>query len=154
MIVDLDLLSYRNYLNIKVDAEGKSILFDPVRKKNYMAMPEELIRQLCIVYLTRACSYPLSRIQVEKQLYVGGQKRRFDIVVLDWELNPYLIVECKSHKVKINATTLSQLALYNYELNAPFIWITNGPLSLIAEIDHQSKNFTWVDKIPSFPKSE
>jgi hypothetical protein len=66
-------------------------LFDPIRRKNVAATPEEKARQAFIQALLRA-GYPQSAIQVE---YSAG-KGRFDVAVSLPNGTLWLLAECKA----------------------------------------------------------
>jgi type I site-specific restriction endonuclease len=52
--------------------------------------------------------------------------KRFDILVYDKKLKPFLLVECKRTEVEITQKTIDQVLAYNHTLNAPNIFLTNG----------------------------
>ena len=53
MQLELDLLSYKKELKVKM-VKGQKKIFDSIRKKWYVWQPEELVRQLLILYLIEA----------------------------------------------------------------------------------------------------
>ncbi|MDP5081118.1 MAG: type I restriction enzyme HsdR N-terminal domain-containing protein, partial [Winogradskyella sp.] len=61
--------------------ENKVSIFDVIRKKFISLQPEEWVRQHCIHYLINTKQFPLSLINVEKELLINGLKKRYDIVV-------------------------------------------------------------------------
>jgi type I restriction enzyme M protein len=54
-----------------IEKGDKAYFRCPVRKKDIVAKPEEAIRQLWIVRLTRHYGYPLSRLAVEYPITFG-----------------------------------------------------------------------------------
>ena len=52
--------------------------------------------------------------------------RRFDILVYDKALKPFLLVECKRKEVKLTQQTVDQVVSYNFAIQAPYILITNS----------------------------
>lgn len=141
------LLSYRDRLKTK-DREGKKLIFDPIRKKWLVLLPEELVRQLLIHYLLDQ-GIAMERIQVERGLTVNGVRKRFDIVIYDKDVKPYIICECKSHKVKINQATVDQAGNYNISLKAPYLLVTNGLTMRIVHIDFSTKTFEEISALPT-----
>ena len=112
---------------IKVRNDGfKSEIFDPVRKIWVIKTPEEEVRQKFILYLLNVKKIPLSHISVEHGVLINGTMKRYDIVVFDENLKPYLVVECKAPEIKLTQKVLDQAGRYNSALRAPFICITNG----------------------------
>lgn len=72
------------------------------RKKN-SGKPEEVIRQLWLIKLTRGYKYPLDRIEVEKSVQFGREVREksADIVLYkEDKITPYIIFELKQPNAK------------------------------------------------------
>lgn len=147
-MIDIDLHQYSDRLQIKKTG-GKTMIFDMIRKKYLVFQPEEMVRQLLIIYLIEI-GYPKEKIQVEKGLNVLGQYRRFDIVVYDPSYEPYLLVECKSHKVVINQETFDQIANYNLILRAPYLLVSNGIQNYCSQLDFDRKHIKELTAIPEY----
>ena len=130
---------------IKQEGENE-LIFCIVRKRWIRITPEEWVRQNFLLYLTEVLQYPLSLIAVEKQLYLGELKKRFDIVVFDKTAQPFLIVECKEMNVALSETVLQQVLRYNINLQARYVVITNGNECLAFEKQHN--NFLPLEKMP------
>ena len=94
MHIDLNLAQYATALQYDELPDGKAYFYDPIRKKHVRALPEEMVRQLCLYYMINICDYPIKFIQVERSLNIEGVKRRYDIIVFDKNTNPFLLVEC------------------------------------------------------------
>ena len=77
------------------------MIFDEYRKQWLHTYTEEWVRQNFLQYLVQVKRYPASLIAVEKEIYLGDLKKRFDIVVYK-ESKPWMIVECKEMKVPLN----------------------------------------------------
>ncbi len=121
-------------LNIKL-IESKKFIFDQVRKKKVIMTPEEWVRQSVIYYLVNSLNYPLGLISVESSLNYNSLKKRSDIIVKTRDgLNNYLLVECKSFKIKLNDTHLSQVSMYNKKYSSRYVMITNGIDHLVFSI--------------------
>lgn len=96
--------------------------------------PEEQVRQSLLHECLRLVPKPF--IQVERPIYEYGQsdsKLRADIVILDEENNPHLVIECKEPLVFLTLQTKEQVMEYNTVIQAPFIAMTNGRQTLIFE---------------------
>lgn len=63
---------------------------------------------------------------MEKQIQLGDVKKRFDILVYNGAVKPWLMVECKSKEVQINKKVLNQVLNYNMAVPVPYLIITNG----------------------------
>lgn len=143
----IDLSIYAQYVRIK-QVEQKDYIRCLVRNKDLVLQPEELVRQLLLIHLTRTLGYPLSLIQVEKEVKVNKLSKRFDIIVYNHEMQPHLLIECKSHTLKISQKGLDQIGRYNLVVQAPYIVLTNGNHFLCAAIDVANNAYTIIDEIP------
>ena len=76
--------------------KGKECIFDPHRRKWLILTPEEWVRQNFIQYLIQVMNYPASLIALEKEIWLGEMKKRFDILVYNKDHQPWMIVECKA----------------------------------------------------------
>lgn len=146
-MIDINLHKYKSQLRLKKENKN-TLIFDPIRKKHLVLQPEELVRQLLICHLIHL-GYPKEKIQVEKGLEINGLKRRFDIVVYDSDFSPFLLVECKSHTVKITQDAFDQIANYNLQIRAPFLLLTNGVQTYCCALNFNDKTIEHLDKIPS-----
>jgi hypothetical protein len=127
---------------------GRSKVWDDVRKKWLLLTPEELVRQSCVQYLMTAMQYPTTKIAIEKSLLYNGRLKRFDIVVYDKTFKPWMLIECKRPEVPITEQTLFQATQYLASLNAPYVWLTNGVHNYCAHIDEGTLN--WLFHLPSY----
>jgi len=122
-MLKLNLPSY-DYL---IKKENDSIyIYDPVRKKYILLTPEEWVRQHFLNYLIAYISVPITMISVEASLKYNKLLKRADILVYSNNGLPLLLVECKAPTVQLSTDTLLQLSIYNKNLNAPSLAITNG----------------------------
>jgi hypothetical protein len=78
------------------EQNGRPELFDVIRSKWVALGPEEWVRQNFIQWMVKVNQIPLSAIAVERQLKLGQENRRFDVLVYDNHLQPWMMVECKS----------------------------------------------------------
>ena len=135
MLIEIDLIKYRPHLETKSE-NGKNFLFCPIRKKYLVLQPEELVRQLLLIYLTKEKGYPKSKIAVEKGLKINELERRFDVLIYDKNTHPFLLVECKAPEVKITQNTFEQISQYNLSLQVPFLLVTNGITNYFCKMDY------------------
>ncbi|MDX2172505.1 MAG: type I restriction enzyme HsdR N-terminal domain-containing protein [Bacteroidota bacterium] len=131
-------LKYPSFaVKVKND-DGKTKIFDPIRKKWFVLTPEEWVRQHVLNYLIEVKKYPASLISVEKEIALNNLKKRYDIVIYKRDLNPFLIVECKAPFVSLDISTIEQAQRYNLMLRANYLMITNGITDLI--LNSENKN--------------
>lgn len=128
----------------------KEQVFDPVRKKWIALSPEEDVRQQLIGYLSNNLGYPLSRMVCEYSVVINGLKYRGDLVILDKELNPFFLAECKAPSVRIGRETFEQILRYNCALNVRCLLLTNGKTTYFAVQDQLSGNYDYHTEIPSY----
>lgn len=96
-------------------------------------------------------NYGSGRIAVEKKIKYGSESKRFDIVIYDADMNPFILVECKSHDIKLNQNSLFQASRYNIALKAPYICVSNGLNSFVARIDFHSMKIEKMEELPECP---
>ncbi|MBJ6610478.1 MAG: N-6 DNA methylase [Candidatus Thiothrix moscowensis] len=126
---------------------GKRYLTCLVRKKEVLAKPEEIVRQLWLQRLTQHYGYPVSRITVEHPITFGRDtSKRADIVIFDAERPtvPYLIVEVKQGKLKDGK---EQLRSYCHATGAPLALWGNG----IQQVVWHRKNPNHFVEMPDLP---
>lgn len=149
-MLNIDLTQYQLQLTIKKE-EGKSYIFDPIRGKYVRFQPEEMVRQLVIQYLLDK-GYNKNRIAVEKLVVVNERRRRFDLLVYQNNMTPFLLVECKSPEVQLNQGVLDQIARYNLPLQAAYLLITNGPETYCCQMEYEEKSYQFIQELPVFPE--
>ena len=113
------------------EGNAQATVFDPVRRKHVAATPEEAVRQAVIRYLVDTLRVPLNLIGVEYSLSAlePGNLRRVDIVA--WrpgagQLSPWLLVECKKPRVRIDDEVAWQAAGYLARIPCAYVMLTNG----------------------------
>ena len=152
MNIDLDLHQYRQFLKLKKTKED-NLIFDPIRKKYIIIQPEEIVRQLFLAFILHENIYPVNLIQVEKGIRVNDLMKRFDVVIYDRKIRPFILIEIKSHKSKLNQTSFDQAARYNIALKAPYLILTNGMSTRCAFVDHQKEKYEFLSNLPSLSEA-
>lgn len=149
MRIDLPLLKFQDDLKIKKE-DGFTFIFDTIRKKYLKLAPEEMVRQLLIQWMVQEHQVNSNRIAVERGITVNGMYKRCDVLVYDFNLRPFLLVECKAPQVKITQKTFEQIARYNIPLKVPYLLVSNGQDNYCCKIDFPTNSFEFLDKIPSY----
>lgn len=149
MLVAINLLKYQAQLDIKY-TNAQKYIFGIIRKKYLVLTPEEIVRQLILHYLIEEQGYPKNRIRVEMGLEVNEMTKRCDILVFNKALEPILLVECKSAKVKIDDKVFDQIAQYNMSLKVPYLLVTNGPVNYCSIINREEKTFEFLKEVPHY----
>lgn len=144
---EIDLLKYE--VKIK-EKEGKRYVFDAIRKKHLVLTPEELVRQKFVRYLIEEMKYPRALFRLEGGLKYGEMQKRSDILVYNQQGLPYLLIECKSYKIKLNQEVFNQASVYNRTVRARFLGITNGIEHIFYEMDYSTLNHRLLDTVPHY----
>lgn len=138
-------------INIKSKLVDESIqIFDIVRKKYLLLTPEEWVRQHVVHYLIFHKKYPLGLMQIEKLIKYNSLKTRADILVLDTNSNPLILVECKAPSVSIDKDAFFQIAKYNSSLKAKYLFVTNGLVHYCCEMDYASGATNYLKEFPEY----
>jgi hypothetical protein len=146
--LDLQLLNYKDDLLIK-NIDGRPHIFDPVRRKNILVLPEEYVRQLIIVWLQKVVGIPTTLMALEKKIQLQEGYKRFDVVCYNRAMEPKILIECKSFDIALTESIARQISIYNQILKCPFLIITNGKESMIYNID-QEGNIKGLSSVESF----
>ena len=114
--------------------------------------PEEWVRQHVIEYLTIEKKYPLSLINVEKQIMVNGLAKRYDIIIFNSDGSIHLLVECKAPSINISQETFDQIARYNFNLDATYLMVTNGLEHYHCKMLKEEEKYLFMKEIPEFSR--
>jgi hypothetical protein len=118
---------------------------DALRNKWLVLTPEEHVRQCLLQYLSGPAGYPGGRIAVERRV---GTALRFDAVVYDDQLSPWMVIECKSPDVPVTDAVLHQLLRYHRSLQCRYWLLCNGLVTLCAEAGAEGP--VWLDALPAY----
>ena len=151
--IHINLLKWTHLLRTRT-RDGQRFIFDPIRKKWILLTSEEFVRQLLIQYLVTEKGFPISRISVEKEIVIEGVPRRYDLTVFDRQVNPLLLVECKSPDTHLDQPVFDQILHYNMKLNVRFLVVTNGTKNYCCSIDPEEKCLRFHHAIPAFNELE
>ncbi len=105
--------------------EGKAYLQCLVRRRWIVAKPEEIVRQLMIVFVRDTLNYPLAHVHCEEPIAMGTDTKKADIVVFtdDTCTQKYLIIEVKKPD---RTNGMDQLKSYLSATGAFFGMWSNG----------------------------
>lgn len=131
-------------------SENKPQIFDLIRKKFIILTPEEWVRQHVLRFLHHHLNYPLSHINVEREIKLKNTRKRYDIVVFNQDGSIQIIVECKAPKIAITQDTFDQIARYNLELDATYLMVTNGLSHYYCQIDFDMERYQFLKELPVY----
>jgi hypothetical protein len=146
--LNLDLLPFQSGLRYQKDKNGLTKVFDPLRKRYFIATPEEIVRQLWIVYLVEYLALNPKLIAIERAFSINQLNKRFDLVIFSNTTKPVLLAEFKAPGVKITQSAFDQIAQYNMALQVPYSLVSNGMQHFCFQIDNDRKGFVWQKELP------
>ena len=129
-MITLNLPPYESRI---VDQEDGKYIFDIIRKKYIKLLPEEWVRQNFIHFLITHRRYPAGLFRIERSAVKAYRKGRTDIQIWNNEGKPLLLVECKSFELTLNKKAILQASVYNHDLKARFLVLTNGLKHFVFE---------------------
>jgi hypothetical protein len=92
--------------------DGKTFVFDPLRRRWVALTPEEEVRQKMLYLLVEHLQVPAGLVAVEYSLKVNGLDKRADAVVFSTDGAPLMILECKAPSVELTPSVLDQALRY------------------------------------------
>lgn len=137
-------------IKTRINNDGKTEVFDAIRKKYVVLQPEEWVRQQFIGFLIRHKNYPASLISIEKGLTINQLQKRFDAVVFSRNGLPLVLIEFKAPKVKLSEKTFSQVAAYNLKMHVKYLIISNGLTHYCCKMDYKNNSFLFLKDIPDY----
>ena len=136
-------------VDIKI-IESKNYIFDLIRKKYLILTPEEWVRQNLVRYFINDLNYPKGLIKTESSLKYNNLKKRSDILIFNNDMTHFLVVECKSYKLKLNKSHISQSAMYNKIYKSKYVMISNGLDHIVCKYDWNNDSFEFMKSIPKY----
>ena len=126
----LDLFTTQEKKRLQMfEKNGRVRIRCMVRDRDYIAKPEEVVRQLMLNHLHYTLGYPISHLAVEVSVHMGSgvSKKAADIVAYrePQKIIPYIIIEVKKPGRKDGR---EQLHSYMNATGAPFGMWTNGKI--------------------------
>ena len=145
---------HSNLLNndLKIESNHKKkYVFDRIRKKKVVLTPEEWVRQSNINHLITYLNYPEGLISIESLLKYNNLNKRSDILVKSRNgIDNYLLIECKSFKMRLNESHLSQVSVYNNVYSSKYMMITNGIDHFVISGSDKSVDINILNYIPDY----
>ena len=122
-----------------IKRNGRTIIFDELRRKYVTLTPEEWVRQHFVHYLITFKKYPQGLIANEVSLTLNDTTKRCDTVVYDRQARPRIIVEYKAPHIEITQTVFDQITRYNMVLKVDYLIVSNGLNHYCCHIDYNTK---------------
>jgi hypothetical protein len=137
--------------SIRQVLEQRTEIFDAFRHKYVVLTPEEWVRQHMLHFMQHELKYPKNLLGVEVSMKRLGMNERADIVVYTPQMEPWLVVECKSADVELKQHVFDQAARYNLVQGVKYLVITNGIRLIAAQIDEISQKCFFLKSMPVYP---
>ena len=130
------------------EREGKTFVFDPLRKRFVLLTPEEEVRQKMLYLLVEHLKVPAGLVAVEYSLKVNGLDKRADAVVFGSDGSPLMVVECKAASVALTQAVLDQALRYHSALKPKYLLLSNGTVTYCFKAGNHG--LQPLDHLPDF----
>ena len=127
---------------------GKQYVLCAWRRKYVRLTPEELVRQTTLQLLEDQYGFPHGLIGVEVPIEVAGLKKRCDAIVYNLQMQPLMLIEFKAETVPLTQQVFDQAAIYNRHLKVPYLMLSNGKDTIVAEI--LTAKYRFLNYIPNY----
>jgi len=130
--------------------DGRSQIFDILRRKYVALTPEEWVRQHFVNFLVGHKGYPKGLLANELELRIGEKRLRCDTVLYNKVLQPRMIIEYKAPTVAVTQKTFDQIAVYNLLLHVDYLVVSNGLHHYCCRMDYDDKKYLFLKDIPNY----
>ena len=130
--------------------KNQVFIFDESRKKFIVLTPEEWVRQHALQFLIQEKQFPLSLIELEKEIKQNNRLRRFDLVAKSPQNDVLVLLECKAPDVNLSQATFDQIIRYNNVVKAKYLWVTNGLQHFYFAVDFEENVVTQKNELPLY----
>ena len=130
--------------------EGKTRVFDPLRRKYVALTPEEWVRQHFVNFLIHHKNYPAGLLANEVELHVGDKKLRADTLLYNRDLQPKMIIEYKAPAIALSQRVFDQISDYNLLLHVDYLIVSNGLQHICCQMDYTHHTYHFLRDIPDY----
>ncbi|MEL5892780.1 type I restriction enzyme HsdR N-terminal domain-containing protein [Bacteroides sp. GD17] len=137
--------------DVKVaERDGRTVIFDAIRRRYVALTPEEWVRQHFVHFLLEHKGYPQALMANEVQVLLNGTKKRCDTVLYRRDLTARMIVEYKAPDVEITQKVFDQITRYNMVLKVDYLIVSNGLQHYCCRINYEKNSYTFLQDIPMY----
>ncbi len=129
---------------------GKSVIFDILRRRYVALTPEEWVRQHFVHFLVACKGYPAPLMANEVQVILNGTRKRCDTVLYRRDLTARMIMEYKAPDVEITQAVFDQITRYNMALKVDYLIASNGLAHYCCRMDYERNACTFLRGIPDY----
>ncbi len=130
--------------------DGRTTVFDPLRRKYVALTPEEWVRQHFVYFLITHRGYPAGLIANEMPINLNGTRKRCDSVVFGLQAQPLMIVEYKAPSVTLTQKVFDQICRYNIRLHVDWLIVSNGLQHYCLRMDYARGTYHFLPYIPTY----
>jgi hypothetical protein len=125
-------------------------IFDPIRKVDIKATPEEKVRQALIQWFLKAHKIPLECMEVEfpVSFFHPTALGRLDILV-NKKGRPWMVVEVKRQGIEYGNKESNQIIRYAKQVESPYVLWSNGVEFLLWQ--YLQGKYCQINDFPKFP---
>lgn len=146
-MLSLNLPPFQPKIEIR---NGKTVIFDILRRRYVALTPEEWVRQHFVHFLLNHKGYPQALMGNEVLLKLNGMNRRCDTVLYNRDLSARMIIEYKAPHVEITQDVFTQISHYNIVLKVDYLIVSNGLKHFCCKMDYEKQSYTFLREIPSY----
>ena len=137
--------------DVKVaERDGRTVIFDAIRRRYVALTPEEWVRQHFVHFLLEHKGYPQALMANEVQVLLNGTKKRCDTVLYRRDLTARMIVEYTAPDVEITQKVFDQITRYNMVLKVDYLIVSNGLQHYCCRINYEKNSYTFLQDIPMY----
>ncbi|MGN0233066.1 MAG: type I restriction enzyme HsdR N-terminal domain-containing protein [Bacteroidaceae bacterium] len=130
--------------------DGRTTVFDPLRRKYVALTPEEWVRQHFTHFLIACKGYPAGLIANEMAITLGNTRKRCDTVVYGQQARPLMILEYKAPHIPLTQQVFDQISRYNIRLHVDWLVVSNGLQHYCCRMDYSDNTYHFLPDIPSY----
>ena len=131
-----------------MSATSKQQILCAWRRRYVRLTPEEYVRQTILHVLETQYEYPHGLIAVEVPIEVAGLKKRCDAIVYNQLMQPIMLIEFKAETVPLTQQVFDQAAIYNRHLQVPYLMVSNGKDTIVAEV--LATEYRFLTYVPNY----
>ena len=131
-----------------MSATSKQQILCAWRRRYVRLTPEEYVRQTILHVLETQYEYPHGLIGVEVAIEVAGLKKRCDAIVYNQLMQPLMLIEFKAETVPLTQQVFDQAAIYNRHLQVPYLMVSNGKDTIVAEV--LATEYRFLTYVPNY----
>ncbi|NDW12926.1 hypothetical protein D0T50_08470 [Bacteroides sp. 214] len=129
---------------------GKSVIFDIIRKRYIALTPEEWVRQHFVHFLINYKGYPAGLMANEVTLKLNSTTKRCDTLLYGRDATARMIIEYKAPDIPITQAVFDQITRYNIVLKVDYLIVSNGMQHYCCRMDYEKNSYSFLTDIPAY----